>query len=239
MRTSFVSLLVLSSIALTAPALAGNLEVSPTTIEIGEQGGPAAIYITNRDSEPVAVQVQAFSWRQTANGDVLEQGGGIQVSPPLARIAPGKRQIIRLLAPKASTAQRAFRVILSELPDPAAASKASAVRVLLQFSIPVFVGENTAPPHLEWNAVSSGSAPRIVVHNAGLGRAKLADFEIVRADGARAKVKLGSSRYVLAGATREWPFQINDIRVGETLRIDGKDARGGAPLKATVTVAKQ
>ena len=144
------------------------------------------------------------------------------------------------MVPKSASGQKAYRLILSELPDPATlAAEKSAIRVLLQFSIPVFVGQNTSTAKLEWKAANQNGNTKISVHNAGGGRAKLADFDVIRENGQRQTVKLGASRYVLAGATREWTVPIPNLRPGENLRIDARDARGGAPSTAAVTVTKQ
>lgn len=239
MRAALLLTSVICALSIEA-APAANLQVAPTTIEVGDDGGSATIQISNRDERPVAVQVQAYAWNQTVEGEKLEKSDEIQVSPPFARVAPGERQTIRLMVPKSASGQKAYRLILSELPDPATlAAEKSAIRVLLQFSIPVFVGQNTSTAKLEWKAANQNGNTKISVHNAGGGRAKLADFDVIRENGQRQTVKLGASRYVLAGATREWTVPIPNLRPGENLRIDARDARGGAPSTAAVTVTKQ
>src|ERR1700733_1954974 len=119
------------------PATAGSIEIAPTTIEIPASGN-AVVYVTNNGNTPVVAQIQPYDWQQSAQGESLTPSNALEVSPPMSRLVPGQRQIVRLAVPPGSTGtEKSYRILVSELPDPQS-PPAQGVRVLLQFSVPVF-----------------------------------------------------------------------------------------------------
>jgi fimbrial chaperone protein len=206
---------------LAPPCAASGLEVSPITVELPAEGGAASLYLANQGSEPVAVQVEAFAWRQDAQGERLTPSDSIAVSPPLARLAPGQKQTVRLLVKPepGAMSERSFRIVVSELPPP---PRANAVRMLLQFSIPVFAGHAGAPPKLEWTAERRPEGTWIAARNTGLKRVKLSDLEFVAADGRKVQAQPAARlAYVLAGTTRA--FKLTDIGAHQTLEVRARD----------------
>src|SRR5262249_26514136 len=155
-----------------------GFEVAPTTVELSARNRTAVLRITNRGPEPVTIQAQPYDWSQAAEGEALAPSAGLQVSPPMAQLAPGAVQIIRLpdRGPPGASAETAHRLIVSELPAPGAAEQGR-VRVRLQFSLPVF-GPPTAqgpPPTaagLSWSAARAGGELILTAANAGPRRAK-------------------------------------------------------------------
>jgi fimbrial chaperone protein len=206
---------------LTPPSAASGLEVSPITVQLPAKGGAESLYLANHGAEPVAVQVEAFAWRQDAQGEQLTASDAIAVSPPLARLAPGQRQTVRLLVKPdpSATGERSFRVIVSELPPP---TRADAVRMLLQFSIPVFAGDAASFAKVEWTAEHRPDGVWIAAHNTGSKRAKLHDLEFVAADGKKAEAQPSSRlAYILSGTTRA--FKIAGIDARQTVEIRARD----------------
>lgn len=77
------------------------------TIAPGEQA--TAIWLENHGAEPVTLQIRALGWRQDGAENVTERQDEVVSSPPLAEVAPGKRQLVRLIRrkPQAAAGERA------------------------------------------------------------------------------------------------------------------------------------
>jgi P pilus assembly chaperone PapD len=154
-----LSLSVLPALA-DAPSTA--MDIAPTLVRLAP-GMAGLFYVTNHGAAPLTVEMRAMDWRQDAGRDLLSPSSAFFTSPPVVTIAPGARQSVRLLAQKPG----AYRLLVSELPDPAA--DPGQVKVLLQFSVPVFAGDLGTPlvsfsasrdgAGLVLHAVNSGPAP--------------------------------------------------------------------------------
>jgi len=221
-----------------SPAAAGSLEVAPTTVDLPPGSGAAVFYITNRGKQPIIAQIQGFDWRQTETGDQLDASEALTVSPPMARLAPGQQQIVRLAVkpdPDA-TDERAFRLLVSELPDPSMRA-AEGVHVLLQFSVPVFkTGGHPAQAHLDWQAAPSAEGFSLVARNSGARHVKLVDLSFATAGGRPVAVASKAFFYVLPGASHHWTIPARDLKTGETLHVTGRDDATGAAINASLAV---
>jgi fimbrial chaperone protein len=210
-----------------------SLEVAPTTLEL-TAGEPGLLYIANHSSRPITVQIDVYDWLQSDNADRLVLSESAFVSPPLTTIAPGERQIVRLLAqPRQSKSEAAYRVRISELPDPG--PKASGVQVLLQFSIPVFVRGSDGDTAVAWTATDTGSAIQLAAHNAGGRAVKLAGLSISATGVAPVEIAPRSVSYLLPDTSRVWSAP---LLKAARLHIAAVDERSGESLAADVTVVR-
>ncbi|MEJ0043413.1 MAG: fimbria/pilus periplasmic chaperone [Rhizomicrobium sp.] len=241
---ALIAVLVASTVAtgmgaaISGPAAAGAFEIAPTTIDIAPGADRAVFYITNHGSQPIVVQIQGFDWRQTDGGEQLDRSDALTISPPMARLVPERRQTVRLaIGPGAAPAERSFRLVASELPDPQATAP-QGVRVLLQLSVPVFAaGTHPTPARLTWSAVQSPGGISLAARNTGTRHAKLMEMFVTTADGAKIALAPGTISYVLAGVSRRWAVALPGRRAGETLRITGLDDSDGTTIGAPITLA--
>jgi len=211
------ALLLLGGLLLAAPARAQGpataMDVAPTLLRL-EPGKPGLLYVSNRGAAPLTVEIRPMDWSQREGQDVLTPSAALLTSPPLVTIAPGVRQSVRLLARHPG----AYRLLVSELPDPKA--DAGRVKVMLQFSVPVFVGELGAPS-LAWRARREGDAIRLHVANTGRAPVKLRAARlggVTLADG---------PLYLLAGAERAFT-----VAGAASLRVTAEDMLSGRALDA-------
>jgi fimbrial chaperone protein len=213
MRWGFFALLFLA-----LPVMANEpstiLDVAPTTLEL-KPGAAGLFFITNHGARDVTVQIEAADWRQENGRDVTAPSQELLASPPLAHIGPGARQSVRVMARPTGAGERAYRLLVSELPDPAAGGEG--VHVLLQFSVPVFVHHDPrVAAQLSW----SSARGRLIAANTGAQTVKL-DSVIV--DGARRPGLV----YLLPGTTRDiGPVGQGHVRV--------HDERSGTDIAADV-----
>jgi fimbrial chaperone protein len=203
--------LALLSLLLAAPALGAppsvSMDVAPSTLEL-KPGAAELFYVTNHGDEPVTVELEGFDWSQSDNRDVLVPAKDFIASPPMADIAPGKRQLVRVMALGHGNDEVAYRLIVSQLP-PALSADSNNVHILLRFGVPVFVNQQSAPaPRLEWQATRNGDVLDVAVHNSGNRAVKLAGVQLKTAAGAIIEPTKRDFFYVLANATRTVHFRV-------------------------------
>lgn len=217
-------------------AAAGSLSVSPTTFEMPASGGVAVLYVVNHGARQIMVQVEGFDWRQDDGHDRLDASEALQVSPPMARLAPGQTQAVRVLIKPAGAngGERTFRLLISELPD-ASSDDGEKVHIFLQFSVPVFAGgAPSARTKLSWDATLDKDNLRLTARNAGHSRAKLTDLRLVTASGKRMEIAPHSLTYILAGADKTWSLRSSGVGDGESFHIEGVNVQTGQALNSTV-----
>ena len=136
------ALLLVVVIALAAQArgaLAGTFQISPTRVDLAARGTSGLLELTNTGATPLRMQITANTWDQATNGEILlARTSDLVVFPTLFSLAPGERRKVKvgvLVAPAAR--ERSFRLIIEELPPPAAPSEIG-LRVLTRMSVPVF-----------------------------------------------------------------------------------------------------
>jgi fimbrial chaperone protein len=233
------ALLGLALAGLATPiAHAGVIEVAPTTVKIGERNHSAVFYVTNRGADPVSVQVEALDWSQASGQDALAPSETLIASPPMAVLAPGQRQVVRLLVQTriGGTAERAFRLIVSELPAPGA-PEAQRVRVLLQFSVPVFEAQARASEApLAWSAALEAGQIVLTANNPGDDHVQLLDAAAMAPDGRRLEAGPPALSYVLGGATRRWTVDGKGLAAGNSLTIRRREGAGGRVLATSVVI---
>jgi P pilus assembly chaperone PapD len=207
--------LLLSVIPALAEAPSTAMDVAPTLVRLAP-GKAGLFYVTNHGAAPLTVEMRAMDWRQDAGRDVLSPSGAFFTSPPVVTIAPGARQSVRLLAQKPG----AYRLLVSELPDPAA--DPGRVKVLLQFSVPVFAGD-LGTPLVSFSARRDGAGLVLRAVNHGLAPVKLSGPMLGGVALDRGPV------YLLAGASRDF-----SVTGAASLHLTAHDVLSGRDFDADV-----
>lgn len=220
-----------------------SLQVSPTSVVVPASQNAGGLTLENTGDTPLHGQVRVFRWRQGDGVDRLEPTRDLVVSPPMLRLSPGQRQLVRVIrlgAPPAGE-ETAYRLIVDELPDPFAPDDTRhGLRFMLQYVIPVFLLPADGPPpspDLHARRVQAGGRAALELHNTGRQHAQVADLQYVAPDGRRHAIAPGLSGYVLPGQARHWPLpaialppasgafqaRINGEPVAQTLPMDEAD----------------
>jgi P pilus assembly chaperone PapD len=198
-----------------AQAPSTSMDVAPTLVRLAP-GKAGLFYVTNHGAAPLTVEMRAMDWRQDAGRDVLSPSSVFFTSPPVVTIAPGARQSVRLLAEKPG----AYRLLVSELPDPAA--DPGRVKVLLQFSVPVFAGD-LGTPLVSFSASRNGAALVLSAVNRGLAPVKLSGPTLGGVVLDRGPV------YLLPGARRDF-----SVTGATSLHLTAHDVLSGRDFDADV-----
>ncbi|MGO4744077.1 fimbrial biogenesis chaperone [Serratia quinivorans] len=195
------SLLPLTAVLLIAgqqqALAAASILIWPIDPAIEDQQPATALWLENRDSKPVYMQVRVLGWKQTAGKDDYSNQSEVIASPPVASIAPGKRQLIRLIkqTPPPAGQERAYRILIDEVPvkDPGNSTAPDGAQMGLKFqmrySVPLFVSgqgvwtkqdpekprdyATASQPQLSYRLLQQSSQRWLEVRNQGIVHARI------------------------------------------------------------------
>nr|WP_236427997.1 molecular chaperone [Pseudomonas syringae] len=187
----------------------------------------SALWLENRGSETANLQIRVFGWSQSGFAEQYQNQRDVIGSPPVAKIEPGQKQLVRLTRTKEVPPgqELAYRIIIDEIPSaqPATADggkTAAAIRFQMRYSVPLFAygaglwskedstrardPKGVGLPQLSWRTVAVDGKPYVEVRNQGAVHARLTDVAIKQA-GQSKPLAEGLLGYVLPGAVMRWP----------------------------------
>jgi fimbrial chaperone protein len=203
-------------------AHAADLQVSPISLQFAAAEQAQGLWLSNTGTQPLRAQVRVQRWFQGNDGDQLEAARDLVASPPSLEIAPGQRQLVRIVRPQPATAaqERSYRLIVDELPAGSGsalnsqplAAPAQGLQFLLRYSIPVFVAPQgpaaPVPKQSDLRSLSAqltvGAQTHLSVANAGARRVRISQLVYEDSQGRRVMLVAGLLGYVLAGQQMRW-----------------------------------
>mgnify|MGYP001546634285 FL=1 len=215
----------------------------------------SALWLENRGSETANLQIRVFGWSQSGFAEQYQNQRDVIGSPPVAKIEPGQKQLVRLTRTKEVPPgqELAYRIIIDEIPSaqPATADggkTAAAIRFQMRYSVPLFAygaglwskedssrardPKGVGLPQLSWRTVAVDGKPYVEVRNQGAVHARLTDVAIKQA-GQSKPLTEGLLGYVLPGAVMRWPAP-GPLAGDSALQV----RVNGAPQVQSITPAK-
>lgn len=225
-------------LAATLAAQAASLQVAPTSVQLSAEETAQGLWLSNSGDTPLQAQVRVFRWRQHEGEDLLDASDRIAISPPMLRLAPHSRQLVRIIrlddAPR--TTEDTYRVLVDELPSAdAETGTAAGLQFVLRYSVPIFVKPAAAAaPSLRARLIRDAAAPALEVVNQGTEHAQVVDLHFVASDGTRAAIADGLAGYVLPGQRKRWPLPAALARAEGTFKatINGEPVAQSLALDA-------
>jgi fimbrial chaperone protein len=219
------------AVVATAPAEAGSLAVSPIRIELPPDGSPEVVHVRNGAVDPTLVQVQAVEWAEDI--DAAPAASEIIAVPPVFELKGSSEQVLRLALrrPLAGAKEKAYRLLITEVPREVSAPNALTFAVRL--NLPIFVTPDGALPEPEWSVRRSpdGEA-ELVLDNRGGAHLRVDEIEL-RADGASTPVYSSDEiAYALAADAKIWALGQPFDGLPPELEVIAESNRG--PLVAPV-----
>ena len=223
------------AVALSAggPAFgAASVMIWPINPVIASDARATALWLENRGATAVTLQIRVLGWTQQDFGDRFQEAPQeLVTSPPLATIAPGRRQLVRLMRTREAPAnsETSYRILIDEVPGPesheasrAESDVAMGVTFRMRYSVPLFVyGRGMRPPEatsaarrdtaaasqpaLSWRLVTDERGRFLQLRNAGATHARLSNVQLVT-PASGFDVAAGLLGYVLPGADMRWPL---------------------------------
>lgn len=237
LRTSAFALTAAAAALQSVGACAAGLQVAPISLTLDARRGADGLWLSNTGDAVLNAQVRVFHWTQANGEEQLAASRGLAVSPPMLKLEPGARQLVRVIrtGPAPTEREDAFRLLVDEVPNEAA--QANGLNFVLRYSVPVFVapaGAAPAAPQLEWS-LRGGAAATLEVANAGSTHAQLASLAFTGADGNVLSINAGLLGYVLPGATMHWPLPGDRATFAHGGRLSARV--NGEPLATPVVLA--
>ena len=210
MRSLRTLFFLLTLVVLPHAQAANSVMIWPIDPAINPEDKASELWLENRGDTTTLMQVRIFAWQQTDNQEQYQTQQQVAASPPLVRIEPGQKQLVRLIKqiPPAAGKEMAYRVVLDEIPTPRSAGDNQAgLNFQMRYSVPLFVygdgvNRDNTHPDLSWQVVNSGGERYLQVTNRGNGHARLSNLNI----GGR-KLGNGLFGYVLANSSNRWPLK--------------------------------
>ena len=221
------SLVVLAALlGLAFPTWAGSIEVGPILVQMVGPERTATLTVTNASDEAESLQVRTVDWTQGPDGDVYAPSKSLIASPPLVELKAGESQTIRLVLDGVadSTSERAYRVILDEIPKTPEVNGAG-IKTAIRVLAPVFLTPSlSARARLSWSAVRTPQGLVITARNDGESRERLSDLRFEANGQAIGGGVLGG--YVLSHSSRAWT--VNGAPAGTSTLTAVADGANGA-----------
>lgn len=209
-----------------APVEAGLFSVSPVRIYMAPRDRAMAVTLTNEGDTELVMQADIFDWKQKPDGsDDLALSEDLILAPPIVKLAPKSRQVLRLALtrPAPQDQQLTYRLVVREIPEAKAPEKGVQLQIALAFSLPVFITPPGANRRLECQVERVAPAVvRAVCENLGNAYAQPVDFTLSGPNGNEIATR-SSGGYILPGVKRS--FELD--------RADGVIAPGKARLTVT------
>lgn len=227
--------------ALAQPSLGGSFEVNPIRVELSPSARSAALTVKNSGTEPVVVQISAQAWTQNNGVDVLSPTREVLVSPPIATIAAGAQQIVRIGLRRAPDARQelSYRLFLQEVPPPPKAGF-QGLQVALRIGLPIFVQPRSGPakPALVWEAHrrEPGSIS-LKLSNEGNGHIQIRDIAMFRAGEKEPVATHASLVYVLPGQSQAWDLKTRHAGGEASDRLQLKASTDAGSIETAIQVA--
>lgn len=195
--------LVLAFVATIQPAMAGVFSVTPVRIHMTPKDRAVAVTITNEGDTPVALQADLNLWTQKADGsDELTLTEDLILAPPIIKLAPKAKQVVRLalLKPADASRQLTYRLIMREIPEAAAPKNNIQVPIALALSMPVFITPPPAVRNIACTAARDAQAIAVTCANSGTAYAQV--YEILLKRGEKIEARFEGGQYILPGARK-------------------------------------
>lgn len=171
---------------------------------MGPRDRALAVTITNGGDTEMVLQADSFEWSQTAEGqDQLKPTDDLVLAPPIIKIRPRGRQVVRLalVAPRDPDRQLTYRIVVREVPEASsAAASGIQLQMALAMNMPVFITPVTARRKLACTLLRQQSGLQARCANEGTAYAQVRELRVQRAGKPLARFEGG--QYILPGASR-------------------------------------
>lgn len=193
----------------------GAFSVAPVRIYMTEKDRATAVTLINEGTTPVVLQADINTWSQKPDGtDELVLTEDLILSPPIIKLAPNSRQVVRLVLLSSADLNRqlTYRLIVREIPEATAPPKENTIEVpiALALSMPIFITPSSAKREVNCTLIK---LPRQDVQakctNSGTAYAQIREVLLQRSGKTFARFEGGV--YILPGAQKLFAFKATDV----------------------------
>jgi fimbrial chaperone protein len=194
---------------------AGVFSVSPVRIYMSPGDKAVAVTVVNEGDSDIVLQADIFSWTQDANAeDALVLSDDMILSPPILKLAPQSRQVVRLALLRAPDPQRqlTYRLILREIPEALGPPPPGvSVPVALALSMPVFITPPAAKRDLSCSVTRFKQEESLNVYCLNHGTAYAQLREVTVSQGKQRLAHFEGGSYVLPDVRHKWNLPLEHV----------------------------
>lgn len=244
MKKVLISLGILGGVLWSGVSLSNGLQVSPTSIKMTTTQPAAELWLSKttqiKNPSPMHAQIRLFKWTQSDGKEFLKPTDEILASPPFIAISGDKPQLVRIIdnlvqnkildkesLKDQNTPERAYRIIIDELPDMELEPKAG-LDFVMHYSVPVFIGNsgssvdesfNLSDLHFSWS--QEKGKVFLNVKNDGNVHVQLVDVIGYVKDQQLKVLTKGLMGYVLPHSQMHWflPISLEDSQKTEKIQL--------------------
>jgi len=197
-------------LVLQFPAQAGSFSVTPVRIYITPKDRAVAITLSNEGDTKLLLQADIYSWSQKPDGtDELKLTEDLLLSPPIIKLAPKARQVVRLavLTSRDTTRQMTYRMIVREVPETVHPHDIN-MPITLALNMPVFVTPPVASREINCTVGKDGANTlQAICSNSGTAYAQVREIALNNGNNKLASFEGGN--YILPGAQKTIELKSN------------------------------
>ena len=205
-------------------AKAGQFSVTPVRMYMEPKDRAIAVTVTNEGDAQMVMQADLYEWKQKPGGeDELTVTEDIFLSPPILKMDPKSRQVVRLARvsrPQQTDREITYRMIVREIPEARPPGEGATVQIALAFSLPIFITPKNAKPILDCQAARlAANTVQVNCTNSGNAHTHPVSFLLSTMAGSKL-AEQGTGGYILPEIRRSF----------ELKRADGDVPSGKAKL---------
>ncbi len=221
------------AVFISTAAQASGFGVAPIRLDFDRTSKTGLIEVSNDDTRPLSFQMKLFAWSQDAEGkDQYQPSNDLIFFPQIMSLKPKEKRPIRVgtKGPPAAS-ERAYRLFIEELPDPAetAAAKAPQIAVRIRFGVPLFVAP--AQPQIAGvieDAKLAKGEIQLRVRNTGNRNFQ---FETVAARAGTTSIGETRGWYLFPGIARAYSIKVDSEACAKAKTLEVHLSADGLELK--------
>ncbi|MDO8351659.1 MAG: fimbria/pilus periplasmic chaperone [Gallionella sp.] len=214
----------LAAFFFTSNVQSSEFNVNPVRVYLDGKVRSGTVVVENKSDEILTIQTSINSWSQE-NGkqDLLVPTEDLIVSPPIFKVQPKSRQMVRVghLKKPDANLEGAYRLILQEVPPPRKPGD-TGMAVAIRMSLPVFIAPAAARTQavLKWHAEAvDARSIRLTFSNSGTAHIQINGIRAVLTDGTHLAAIESMMTYVLPGQSHSIVMKTDKPWKSEPLRV--------------------
>jgi len=234
-----------------SPAIAGDFQIQPTTMDMGGSVKSGVFSVINNGSEKIDFQVSVKEWKQDEKGkDVYLDTREIVFFPSVMAVEGNSQRAIRIgLKTPPSAREKTYRLFVQEIPVPKKTPDVklegkiqAGLTIAFRFSMPIFVKPLKPQESYVFDKIEmSKGAVKTIVKNTGNVHVKLnaVKFSGKGADGKEIFSKEVTGWYILSGLSLPYQADVPKDVCGKLVTIDvSAQTENGNTNNGTLNVQK-
>lgn len=221
---------------------AGTLRVGPTRIDLSVKHPVVLLEVQNVSDTVTLAQLDAFTWTQAGDGDVLTPTTDLITTPLVLNLAAGETRFVRvgLRQPNQTDSEHSYRLFVREVPPAFVAG--TGLQFAVRIGVPVFVlpvaGGHLVPAgaakEVSWRWLPDiQRCMTVQIFNPAPRRERVLAAEMLSRSG-EVLWRASDPTYILAGSRRALPPALcpPSIAAAATLRLQLESGALNLPVEA-------